>query len=190
MGHVHPRYDEYRFCPLCATELETRHVDGSDRRCCGTCGFVHYRNPAVAAVVVVRDGSGRVLMVRRGPRASRAGHWSFPGGFVDEGEQVRAAAAREVREETGLDIDVRDLLGVTSNVEDPAKPVVVVSFAARVVGGELTPGDDAVDAAWFDPADAPALAFSTDEDLISRTRDHRTGTDHGATQPGDPARDT
>ena len=102
----------------------------------------------LCAGAVVQDKQGRLLLVQRG-RAPSAGLWSVPGGRVEEGETPADAAVREVREETGLDVEVGDLLG-TVEIGD----YVVHDFAARVVGGQLQAGDDAADVRWctFDEA--------------------------------------
>jgi 8-oxo-dGTP diphosphatase len=135
---------------------------------CPECDFVHWRNPAVGAAVLVRDDEGRVLLVRRGPEASRPGLWSVPAGFVDYGEDVRAAAARELEEETGLIAEIGEVVHVASNFHDPGKLTVGVWFRGKVVGGELTAGDDADDAGWFPTDELPPLAFPTDAALFER----------------------
>lgn len=132
---------------------------------CPSCGYVHFRDPGVgAAVVLTRDSE--VLMVKRGSGSSRPGLWCIPCGFVDYGEDVRVAAAREVREETGLIVEVGEPVFVRSNFHDPEKLTVGIWFAGEVVGGELTPGDDAVDARWFPLDELPPLAFDTDAELF------------------------
>jgi ADP-ribose pyrophosphatase YjhB (NUDIX family) len=160
---------EFAYCPHCSAELEERPEDG--RMACGACGFIHWRNPAVGAAVVVLDELGRLLLVRRAPWATRAGLWSIPAGFVDYGEEVREAAARELREETGLVAEIGDVVYVASNFHDPAKLTVGIWFAGSVVGGELAPGDDADDAGYFGLDDLPDLAFETDRELIRRMRE-------------------
>ena len=140
------------------------------RMVCPGCGFIHWRNPGVGAAVVLFDDTGRLLLIRRGPRATRPGLWAIPAGFVDYGEDVRAAAARELEEETGLIVTVGAPVFVASNFHDPAKLTVGIWFAGTVIGGSLAPGDDADDADWFHLADLPPLAFETDEALIAGLR--------------------
>lgn len=160
----------YAFCPMCATPLEWQPRAGKPRRTCPSCGFVHWRNPGVGAAAVVRDEAGRVLLVRRAASASAAGRWSIPAGFVDPEEDVRAAAARELAEETGLIADIGEVLQVASNFHDPAKPTVGIWFAARVRGGTPAAGDDADDAGFFPLDGLPELAFGTDRALLDRLR--------------------
>ncbi len=157
----------FEFCPHCGLELGTRHVGGQDRPACSSCGFVHFRNPGVGAAAVVRDPAGRLLLVRRGPRATKAGLWSIPAGFVDYGEDVRAGAARELLEETGLIADIGRPVWVATNFHDPAKVTVGIWFAAVATGGDLVAGDDADEVGWFALDELPEMAFETDQAYIA-----------------------
>lgn len=159
---------EYRFCPMCGADLEPVEIGGRLRMTCLACGWVHYRNPAVGAAVLVRSTDGEVLLVKRGPGSTRPGLWCIPAGFVDYGEDIRAAAARELAEETGLEAEVGEVVQVMSNFHDPAKLSVGVWFAGTVTGGELVAGDDAVDVGWFSLDALPDLAFDTDRGLLDR----------------------
>ena len=104
--------------------------------------------PVVCAGAVVRDPAGRLLLIRRA-RPPSAGLWSVPGGRVEAGETPAHAAAREVHEETGLDVRIGRLLATVEIGE-----FVVHDFAADVVGGQLCAGDDAAEVRWctFDEA--------------------------------------
>jgi len=157
--------DGWRFCPRCAGGLEFLDVGGLPRPRCPACGYLYFRNPGVGAAAVVHDERSRVLLVKRAD-----GRWCVPCGFCDWGEDVRAAAARECREESGIEVEIGDVLQVASNFHDPEKPTVGVWFAARAVGGRLQAGDDATDAGWFGLDDLPELAFPTDVMLFEALR--------------------
>src|SRR5579864_5308700 len=95
---------EARFCLRCGAALETRELSGRQRPSCPNCAYVHYEDPKVAVgVVAARDG--QILLTRRN-HEPRMGGWSFPSGFVDAGEEVQAAAAREALEETGIAVRI------------------------------------------------------------------------------------
>jgi ADP-ribose pyrophosphatase YjhB (NUDIX family) len=119
---------------------------------------------------MIRDGAGRVLLVQRGPRQYGAGQWCLPCGFVEWGEDVRAAAAREALEEAGVTVAIGDVLQVAQNTHEPAKPTLGVWFAATLVEPHVTPvaGDDAVAVGWFEAGAPPPLAFPTDATLLAR----------------------
>jgi ADP-ribose pyrophosphatase YjhB (NUDIX family) len=158
--------DGWRYCPRCASPLEFADIGELPRPRCPECGYRYFRNPGVGAAAVVLDGDGRVLLVRR----SDNGLWCVPCGFCEWGEDIRMAAARECREESGIEVEVGDVLQVMSNFHDAGKPTIGVWFWAEAVGGTLMAGDDAVDAGYFDLDDLPPLAFPTDVTLFERLR--------------------
>jgi 8-oxo-dGTP diphosphatase len=112
-------------------------------------------DPVECAGAVVRDDAGRLLLVRRAHEPG-LGTWSLPGGRIEPGESAAEAAAREVREETGLDVAVGERLQTV----DLAGGYRVHDFAATVVGGELRAGDDADDVRWCAQDDVSRLNLS------------------------------
>lgn len=114
--------------------------------------------PKLMVDIVIPDGEGRVLLIRRGSDPFE-GSWALPGGFVDVGETVEDAAVREAKEETGLDVELLRLIGVYSNPErDPRGHNVSVAFLARAEG-DPSAASDAAEAAFLDPSSTAALAF-------------------------------
>ncbi|WP_273846381.1 NUDIX hydrolase [Rubrobacter calidifluminis] len=122
--------------------------------------------PKLTVDVVIPDRDGRVVLIRRANEPFR-GRWALPGGFVDVGETVEQAARREVREETGLEVELERLVGVYSEpARDPRGHNVSVAFLAHPVGDAGPRGsDDASEALLLDPA-VVELAF--DHDRIIR----------------------
>lgn len=110
--------------------------------------------PCVGAVI--RDGEGRLLLIRR-TRPPAAGTWSLPGGRVEHGEDDIAALTREVREETGLDVAVAELVGTVERSPGAGIVYVINDYACRLIGGSLQTGDDAADARWCTPAEVRTL---------------------------------
>ncbi|WP_440940496.1 NUDIX hydrolase [Immundisolibacter sp.] len=107
------------------------------------------RRPQLAVGVFVFDAAGRVLLVQRG-RPPAQGQWSVPGGKVEWGESVAAACRREVREETGIDVELGPLVTWIERMDD-AHHYVILDFVAVPRGDHAQPiaGDDAADARWL-----------------------------------------
>jgi len=153
------------YCQVCGHEMVNRLAHGKMRHVCPACGFIHFDDPKVAvAVFIERDH--RVLLVRRAMNPER-GKWALPAGYVDYGEDPREAARREVREETGLEVEITRLVSVESNPGISGASIVIV-YAASVVNGVARPQDDAEDVLWlsaFDPL--PELAFDSTRTVLS-----------------------
>lgn len=114
--------------------------------------------PCVGAVV--HDDRGRLLVIQRGKEPAK-GLWSVPGGRVHAGESFSAAVAREVREETGLDVSVGDMLGSAASPAPDGATYDIRDFRAHVVGSPVPrPGDDADDARWVGRAELRDLPMA------------------------------
>ncbi|MDP9398716.1 MAG: NUDIX hydrolase [Actinomycetota bacterium] len=156
--------DAPRFCSACGAPLAA-----TDRHpVCTGCGRTHHRDPKVGVgVVVVQDG--RLLLVRRGVQPGK-GLWALPAGYVDAGEDPREAAARETLEETGLQVQVGAVVDVYASAVTGGHrgASFFLAFEAQVVGGNLAPADDALDAGFFGPDALPELAFESTRDAVRR----------------------
>lgn len=164
---AHP-HGPYQWCPYCRTGLVDADVAGTVRRRCPECGFIHFRNPGVGAAIVVRNGAGEILLVRRSANSTQPGKWCIPAGYVDDGEGVRQAAERELTEETGLSARAGRVLQVATNRHDPDRLTIGTWFEGLDVSGRPVAGDDAIDVGWFALDDLPDMAFDTDVALIER----------------------
>lgn len=117
--------------------------------------------PLVGVGVVVIEG-GEMLLIRRGGEI-RTDYWAVPGGKPRFGERLEACAVREVKEETGLDVEVGDVIWVGDGIGDGDPPdhhVVLIDFAGKVTGGSLQAADDAADAVFVPLAEARALRLT------------------------------
>ena len=156
---------DHTYCHRCGEVLGEAQVAGALRPKCGACGAVVFLDPKVAVVVVASQDS-QILMVKR-DIDPMMGRWSFPSGYVDRGEVVEEAAVREVREETNVEVSLDALIGVYSRRR---APVVLVAYAASIVGGNLEAGDEAQAVKLFDSNDLPPLPFPDDEAIIADWR--------------------
>jgi len=109
----------------------------------------------VDIIILVKD---KIVLIKR-LNPPYQGTWALPGGFVDIGETVEEAAVREALEETGLDVELKEMVGVFSDPKrDPRGHTVTICFTS-LGHGTLTASSDAQDAELFDPDDLPELAF-------------------------------
>ncbi len=114
--------------------------------------------PKLMVDVVVPSEEGRILLIRRATDPYE-GYWALPGGFVEVGETLEDAAAREAEEETGLEVEVVRLVGVYSDPDrDPRGHNVSCAYLARVREGEPSAASDAAEVSFLDPSEVD-LAF-------------------------------
>lgn len=163
----HPRWAdlEYKFCPKCGAPLRQQKIKPlePERLVCTKCHFIFFIDPKVAAGTIFRSGD-KIVLARRAIDPGY-GKWVFPGGFVDRGETVEEAARREAKEEVNAEVELEDLVGVYSY---SGVPIVVIVYAGRWIGGDLSAADECLEVHPFAPDDIPwhELAFSSIRDAL------------------------
>ena len=157
----------YKHCPSCGAGLSSETTGGTTRPACPNCGFVHFRNPSPGVVVLIEE-QGQVLLGRRSGSYG-AGKWGLPMGYIEFEEDFLTAATREVKEETGLNIETRSIISVVSNFLSPGVHTLAIVLLACVVDGEARAGDDLDAVEWF-PLEGPLpeIAFEADQHIIER----------------------
>src|SRR5574341_2119065 len=166
---------DLKFCPRCGQTLSDGLHFGQIRRGCEACGFIYFRDPKVAAVVSVIQ-HGQMLLIRRAV-VPELGKWALPAGFIDYGEDPREAAVREVREETGLTVQITRLIDVLGGDSSGGASIILL-FEGMVTGGVLAPGDDVSEAAFFGPDEIPVgdiASFTSTQLMIQRWLDFLKG---------------
>jgi len=149
-----------RFCVQCGTALLLRPSRSSAavRQTCPACQVTVYDTPSVV-VATLPVTEQRVILIRR---ATEPGHgkWAYAGGYLEAGETLEAAAIRETREETGLEVRIAGLLGVYSR---PGGRSITIVFLAAAERDDWAPGPEALEVKAFEPGQIPwdGLAFWT-----------------------------
>jgi len=107
----------YKYCPTCTKKLKTKVIDGRKRLFCLNCDFIFWANPkpVVSAILTVNN---KILMLQRDKDPLKR-YWVLPGGFIEYEETSQQAIKREVKEETGLDIDIKKIIGTYLINNDP-----------------------------------------------------------------------
>jgi ADP-ribose pyrophosphatase YjhB (NUDIX family) len=165
----------WRFCPRCGATLEP---DGLRQASCPACGSRYYSNSAPTVGALCEDERGRLMLVRRAVEPE-LGKWDTPGGFLEEGEDPLDALRRELREETGLEVEPREFLGAWTDWyggSPETQAVLSLNWTARVVSGAPAPADDISEIRWFGPDELPAreeCAFRIVAEIVEAWRRRR-----------------
>ncbi len=155
------------FCSYCGEAVEQKEIEGRNRDFCPRCATVFYENPLPVASAIVVNERREVLLVKRKNEPYRE-MWCLPIGFAESGEEIRHAALRELKEESGVDGDIVRLIDVDTVENDYYGSLAIVTYEVRTTGGSVEPGDDALDAAYFPIQGLPPLAWSSNERAISK----------------------
>jgi len=153
------------FCVNCGAPLVTKVLEGRELEVCPNDEFVLWRDPKVAAAVVVEVDGGIVL----GRRAIEPGYglWCLPGGFVNDDEDPAAAAVRECMEEICAAVEVTELLGIYHVAKTTAASIVGVAYRGRIVDGHgMSPGAEMLELGVFRPGELPQLAFPSHREVL------------------------
>lgn len=158
--------EEARYCIRCGTALSLGELFGKLRPYCPACGWIYFADPKVAVAVLITRGC-QVLLGRRVNDPGR-GRWTLPAGFVDAGEDPRQAARRECLEETGLEIEIGDLLDVLYGQEHERGAHILIVYQAHILSGTIRASDDVDAVEFFDLDKLPPLAFTTTQKILQK----------------------
>ncbi|MCA1798516.1 MAG: NUDIX hydrolase [Xanthomonadaceae bacterium] len=147
------------FCSACGTPVSFRIPEGDmlPRYMCDACGAIHYLNPKIVVGCIAQASDRRILLCRRSIEP-RAGFWTMPAGFMENGETIRDAALRETQEEACARVEIAGLSSVVSVL---GADQVHVMYHGRLVDDAFAAGDETLEAALVDEAEMPwdTLAF-------------------------------
>jgi ADP-ribose pyrophosphatase YjhB (NUDIX family) len=159
----------FKYCPFCGTQLSLKEKGGKQRPACPNCGFVQFRNPVPGVVVLIEKDEHVLLGKRKGGFGK--GKWGLPQGYIEFNEDFLTAAIREVKEETGLKVEIQSIINVVSNLLSPRLHTLAIVLQAGIIGGELHAGDDIDVLEWVPLSESlPEMAFAADEHIIERYR--------------------
>ncbi|MGH8148746.1 MAG: NUDIX hydrolase [Steroidobacteraceae bacterium] len=160
------------FCPDCGGRVSLRIPPGDHlpRYVCDGCGTVHYQNPRLVVGCVPELG-GRILLCKRGIEPRR-GYWTVPAGFMENGETLQQAAARESQEEALVTVEIESPLAI---VHVLLADQVHVFFRARLQEPRFGPGPESLEVELVEPADIPwsDIAFPSTEFALRRFLEDR-----------------
>lgn len=167
--YANPR--NYKFCPVCGNQLIEKFIESeqTNRLYCDDCDFILYINPTPAVAIILMKNQ-KILLVKRKYEPCQ-GAWSLPAGFVEYDETTKETAIREVKEETNLDIEVKELFGVFPGFDDPRVHVVLIVYWGEIVSGHPYPGDDAEKVRFYSLDNLPKnIAFSAHREILEKLK--------------------
>lgn len=179
----HNQTSSMNFCSNCGAKLQIRIPPGDEkpRHVCDACGTIHYQNPKLI-VGCVPEYEGRILICKRAIEPRR-GYWTIPAGFMENGETLQQAAARESYEEALAHVEIGSLLSVVHVLHTSQ---VHVFFRAKLLKPEYGAGIESLEVELVEPQDIPwaDIAFpSTDFTLRRYFEDRAAGReDHHFTE--------
>lgn len=159
---------DYKYCPKCEGFLKKVFLleEGHKRLKCQKCGFVFYLNSKpTASTLIIKDS--QILLGKRIISPSK-GDWDVIGGFLEPGEHPEDGARREAMEETGLEIEILNLLVIVMDkYGNDKEPTLNICYTARIKGGKLRPSDDIGELHWFDVKRLPKnIAFKNGRKML------------------------
>ncbi|MBO8159900.1 NUDIX hydrolase [Thermosyntropha sp.] len=150
---------KYKYCPMCAKELNQGLRYGRIRQYCSNCGFIYYENP-LPTTVAIAELNGKLLLIKRGIEPLK-GIWTFPSGFMELDETPEESCLRELKEETGMTGRIEDLIGVFHNKTPMYGDIISLIYYIKLDTGIPTPGDDAEGAALINISEINDLGFNS-----------------------------
>ena len=146
------------FCVNCGAPLVVEIIENRELEVCPNDGYVLWRDPKVAAAVVVETDGGIVL----GRRSIEPGYglWCLPGGFVNDDEDPAQAAVRECMEEINAPVELTGLIGIYHIGKTTASSIVGIAYRGRLADGAvMSAGPEMLEVGTFAPDDLPPIAF-------------------------------
>lgn len=147
------------YCPYCGEKISIHSEYGIKREYCWNCDAFFYDNPLpVVSAIVTKDR--QVLLVKR-KNAPYKNRWCLPSGFAETGESIQEACLRELKEEANIEGQITGLVDADSITNYYYGDLIFHTFEVEQTGGNLSAGDDAVEAKYFSIHDTPFLAFKS-----------------------------
>ena len=154
-----------KYCSNCGNQNTYRHIEGNKRFHCTKCKAIHYQNPKPTATLLCLKNN-QILLGKRAFNPAK-NKWGLIGGFMELNETLEDAARRELYEETQLNGNVIDIVGVCSHFNSVFGDILLIGLTMKIEKWDkLKPGDDVLEAKLFDIDNLPKLAFESHQNLI------------------------
>ena len=158
----------YKFCPICGTDLVSKLGEGKTRKHCPSCSWIYYPHVSAGSMVLVRKGD-QVLVVKRAIEPFK-NTWMFPAGFIEFGEHPEDAAKRELKEETGLACKKLRFLEVGQSEDDPRALGHFIFLYEAVAEGEIKNSDknENMEIQWVSIKNPPEIGWKYHKQVMRK----------------------
>lgn len=154
-----------KYCPVCRTSLKRKRLNGYLRFCCPECGWTNYENPLPSVVILARNAAGEVLLIKRGVEPGK-GKWALPSGFIEVEERPEQTCLRELKEETNLQGEILQLIGVYTEQTSTYGNVLIIGYKVENLRGAGMAGSDTTEVKFFPAAKIPRIPFASHRQII------------------------
>lgn len=157
---------DFKFCPFCGQPLKLKLEHGQQRNYCPDCNWTYYPRVAIAVGALIRKNN-QVLLVKRKIKPYQ-GFWQLPAGFVEYGEHPQTALKREVKEETGLDVEKSSFHSLYQIKDDPRAPRhLFLLYQVTPLSGSLeTDRNENSDIAWHSLDNLPPIGWQAHQEIL------------------------
>ncbi|MEA3492997.1 MAG: NUDIX hydrolase [Candidatus Margulisiibacteriota bacterium] len=155
----------FKFCPLCKGSLRQVKIDGRKRQSCPKCGWINYENPVPVVACAAINKKGEVLITKRNLEPGK-GKWALPGGFVEWDEASEDACLRELKEETGIDGEIKRLIGVYVQRTAKYGSLLVIGYIVGVLHENITVNSELKEARFVSQRDIPYIPFLSHRKML------------------------
>ena len=155
----------YKFCPICKSNLVRRKLEGNFRFVCQNCDWTHYSNPLPSVAAFVRNDNNEILLIKRGVVPGK-GKWALPSGFIEQHELPEQAVIRELKEETNIKGKINKLIGVYTEPTKLYGNVLLIAYEINPTSGKPKHGSDTQKAKFFPADKLPVIPFTSHQQII------------------------
>lgn len=157
---------KYNFCYNCGKKTEQEKIEGRMRAYCKNCNLVLYKNPIPSVAIVAFNQKNELLLTKRAVEPGK-GEWCLPGGFVEIGETIKDAVARELKEETNLNCKNIQIINADSVLNGYWGDILILGYSVELLKDNPIPGDDAEEVDFFPLNDRPEIVFPIHEAFLN-----------------------
>ena len=167
----------YKFCPVCKSNLLKTKKRLKSILSCSNCGWIYYQNPLPSVVAFIRNVNDEILLIKRGIPPGK-GKWALPSGFIEQGELPQQAVLRELKEETNINGNINKLIGVYTQTTTVYGDVLLIAYDVDFIRGKLRHGSDTRAVKFFPLDKLPKIPFQSHKAIIKDAltkKQHRRG---------------